>query len=106
MTMTLTLDLKSTLPTDSTAGTLVGRVWRPDIGPSVAAIRNDGVFDISRAFATMRDLCEPPDRAPGVASAKGERIGDLGAILPNPVEAARDAARPWLLAPIDLPGGK
>src|ERR1044072_4571468 len=102
MTMTLTLDLKSTLPTDSTAGTLVGRVWRPDIGPSIVAIRNDGVFDISRAFATMRDLCESADPAAGVAAATGERIGDLSAILDNAFEEKPDTAKPWLLAPIDL----
>jgi fumarylacetoacetate (FAA) hydrolase family protein len=100
--MTLSIDPASTLPTDATAGTLVGRVWRPDIGPSVAAIRHDGVFDISRAFATMRDLCESADPAAGVAGAKGERVGDLAAILANTVEPARDPAKPWLLAPIDL----
>jgi fumarylacetoacetate (FAA) hydrolase family protein len=96
------LDPKSTLPTDSTAGTLVGRVWRPGIGPSVVAIRRDGVFDISRAFATVRDLCEAPDPAAAVASATGERIGDLAAILANTDEAGRDAGKPHLLAPIDL----
>ncbi len=100
--MAMTIDEKSTLPIDSTAGTLVGRVWRPDIGPSVVVIRADGVFDISRAFATMRDLCESDDPAAGVASAKGERIGDLAAILANTIEAGRDATKPWLLAPIDL----
>ena len=96
------ISVQSTLPTDSTAGTLVGRVWRPDVGPSVVAIRNDGVFDISRAFATMRDLCESADPAGGVAAATGERIGDLSAILANTVEANRNATKPWLLAPIDL----
>ena len=100
--MNLSVDPKSTLPTDSTAGILVGRVWRPDIGPSVAAIRNDGVFDISHAFATMRDLCESADPAAGVAGATGERIGDLSGILANTVEATRDTNKPWLLAPIDL----
>ena len=88
--MTLKIDITSTLPTDSTSGTLVGRVWRPGIGPSVVAIRSNGVFDISRAFATMRDLCESADPAAGVAAAQGERIGDLAAILANTVETARD----------------
>src|SRR5215475_11571200 len=89
--MPLALDTASTLPSDATAGTLVGRVWRPDLaGPSVVAVRGDGVFDISRAFATMRDLCESPDPAGAVAAAKGERIGDLAAILANTDETARD----------------
>ncbi len=101
--MTLQLDLTSTLPTDSTSGTLVGRVWRPDVaGPSVVAIRHEGVFDISRAFPTMRDLCEADDPAAGAAAVKGERIGDLAAILANTDESKRDTGKPWLLAPIDL----
>src|ERR1041384_2757897 len=97
------LDIKSTLPIDSTAGTLVGRVFRPEFGgPSVVAIRADGVFDISRSFATMRDLCESPDPEAAVAGAHADRIGDLAAILANTVEDKRDAKTPWLLAPIDL----
>src|SRR5207253_10691693 len=51
---------------------------------------------------TMRDLCESPDPAAGTAAAKGERIGDLAAILANTTEDRRDAGNPWLLAPIDL----
>ena len=101
--MTLQLDPTSTLPTDSTAGTLVGRVWRPELGgPSVVTIRHDGVFDISRSFATMRDLCESPDPAAAVAGAHADRIGDLAAILANTTEDKRNPNKPWLLAPIDL----
>ncbi len=101
--MTLTLDPTSTLPTDFPAATLVGRVWRPELaGPSVVAIRTDGVFDISRSFATMRDLCEAPDPAASAAGAHADRIGDLGAILANTAEDKRDPDKPWLLAPIDL----
>jgi len=97
------LDLSSTLPTDGTAGTLVGRVWRPELaGPSVVVIRADGVFDISKSFATVRDLCESADPAAGVAAAKAERIGDVAAILANTDESKRDAKKPWLLAPLDL----
>ena len=97
------IDPKSTLPTDSTAGTLVGRVWRPELGgPSVVAIRQDGVFDISRSFPTMRDLTEAPDPAAGVAGAHADRIGDLSGILANTDETKRDQKKPWLLAPIDL----
>jgi fumarylacetoacetate (FAA) hydrolase family protein len=101
--MTLQIDVATTLPTDGTAGTLVGRVHRSDLGgPSVVAIRQDGVFDISKSFATMRDLCESADPAAGVAAAKGEKIGDLAAILANTLEDKRDPKKPWLLAPLDL----
>jgi fumarylacetoacetate (FAA) hydrolase family protein len=99
----MSLDFKSTLPTDATAGTLVGRVWRPELGgPSVVAVRADGVFDISRSFATMRDLAESPDPAASVAGAHAHRIGDLAAILANTAEDKRDTTAPHLLAPIDL----
>src|SRR5437763_6804456 len=97
------LDVETTLPTDSTSGILVGRVWRPELGgPSVIAIRPDGVFDISRSWPTMRDLCESPDPAASVAGAHADRIGDLEAILSNTPEETRDRNKPWLLAPIDL----
>ena len=101
--MTLSLSPKDTLPTDATSGTLVGRVWRPELaGPSVVAIRQDGVYDISRSFPTMRDLCESPDPAASVSGAHADRIGDLAAILANTPEGKRDPKAPHLLAPIDL----
>ena len=96
------IDTKSTLPTDSTSGTLVGRVWRPDIGPSVVSIRADGVYDISRSWPTVRDLCESPDPSASVAGAHADRIGDLGDILTNTAEDKRDPGKPYLLSPIDL----
>jgi fumarylacetoacetate (FAA) hydrolase family protein len=93
----------ATLPTDGTAGALAGRVWRPDVmGPSVVAVRADGVIDISRSANTMRDLCEQPDAAQLVRSATGERIGSLEEILANTPELHRDSRKPWLLAPTDL----
>lgn len=93
----------STLPKDGAAGALAGRVWRPDVlGPSVVAVRADGVHDISRHAATMRDLCEAPDPAQIVREAKGERIGALADILANTPEAGRNQNKSWLLAPVDL----
>jgi fumarylacetoacetate (FAA) hydrolase family protein len=98
----MNLDTKSTLPADSTSGTLVGRVWRPELaGPSVVVIRADGVFDISRSFPTMRDLAEAPDPAAAVAGAHADRFSDLAALLAN-TEDRRDRHKPFLLAPIDL----
>src|SRR5213079_2306054 len=98
----MNLDPKTTLPTDSTAGTLVGRVWRPELdGPSVVAIRADGVFDIARSFPTMRDLCEAPDPAAAVAGAHADRFTDLATLLAN-TEDRRDSNKPFLLGPIDL----
>ena len=93
----------ATLPADGWAGALAGRVWRPDVeGPSVVALRADGVYDVSAAFATSRDLCEAPGAASALRAAKGERLGSLEDILANTPLESRDANRPWLLAPIDL----
>jgi fumarylacetoacetate (FAA) hydrolase family protein len=93
----------ATLPADGWAGALAGRVWRPDVeGPSVVALRADGVYDVSAAFATSRDLCEAPGAASALRAAKGEHLGSLEDILANTPVESRDANRPWLLAPIDL----
>jgi fumarylacetoacetate (FAA) hydrolase family protein len=101
--MTLvTVTARETLPVDG-AGALAGRVWRPDVhGPSVVAIRAEHVVDISRAFPTMRDLCEAPDPAGALRDAEGDPLGMLDPILANTWPADRDASKPWLLAPIDL----
>lgn len=93
----------ATLPEDGTAGALAGRVWRPELnGPSVVAIRDDGVYDISQAAPTMRDLAEHADPAAVVRNADGPRIDDLDMILANTPQQARASRKPWLLAPIDL----
>ena len=100
--MTFTLAPETTLPADGLTGTLVGRVQRPGLGPSVAAIRDGGVFDVTAAFPTTADLFDLADPASAIAAIPGGRIGDLAAILANSVETARNPARPYLLSPIDV----
>src|SRR5688500_14003986 len=91
------------LPGDGAVGALAGRVWRPELeGPSVVAIRESGVFDVSRAFPTMRDLCEADDPAAALAGVAGERIGPVEEVLANTPPDSRDRSKPWLLAPNDL----
>jgi fumarylacetoacetate (FAA) hydrolase family protein len=90
------------LPNDARAA-LMGRVWRPDVaGPSVVAVRPDGVFDITAQFPTSSHLAATADPARALRAATGERIGDVDALLANTPTDTRDRAKPWLLAPIDL----
>jgi fumarylacetoacetate (FAA) hydrolase family protein len=91
------------LPQDAADATLAGRVWRPDIsGPSVVAIRDNAVWDVSRTIPTVRDLCEAPDPASTLRSATGGSLGSLDEILANTPPETRDPAKPHLLSPIDL----
>ena len=100
---TLELREETTLPADRFAGALAGRVWRPDVGgPAVVAIRENGVFDISTAFPTMRDLCEAPSPAQALSTAEGSRIGALTDILINTPRDSHVSGGPRVLAPIDL----
>ncbi len=91
------------LPDDAERAILVGRVWRPDRdGPSVVALRDLELVDISAAAPTMRDLCEAPEPTGPAHDADGEPIGLLDDILANTPPEKRDPGRPWLISPIDL----
>ncbi len=97
------LNAATTLPDDAAASALAGRAWRPDMaGPCIVTVHGGEVFDISRAFPTIRDLCEVEDPAKALQLAKGEPIGKVDHILANTPPGRRDAGKPWLLAPVDL----
>ncbi|MFC4171054.1 fumarylacetoacetate hydrolase family protein [Microvirga sp. GCM10011540] len=96
------VDLAEVLPADRFEGALAGRIWRPGIGPSVVAIRNDGVIDISSSCATMSELAAADDPARTLKNAEGERVGALEDILANTPPDRRDSSKPWFLAPVDL----
>jgi fumarylacetoacetate (FAA) hydrolase family protein len=99
----ITLSSKDVLPEDGTRGTLVGRIFLPDVGgPAVAAIRDSGVFDVSARFPTVSALAEENDPTAALRATKGERIGDLDALVANTPPDLRDPNKPWLLAPVDL----
>ena len=96
--------LHQVLPQDGLAGTLVGRVWRAGMpaGPAVVVVRPDGVFDLSKHFATMSTLLETDQPAQAVRSVAGEFLCSVDALLDNSKAEGQDPAVPWLLAPCDL----
>lgn len=80
-------------------GTYVGRVERPGIGPSLVALRDRRVIDItSREAPTMRDLLERDDRLAFLTGVQGEDLGSLEEINTNTLK--EDGPR-WL-APCDF----
>jgi fumarylacetoacetate (FAA) hydrolase family protein len=99
-----TLTAASFLPDDGCAGTLVARIWSDGAapGPSVAAIRADGVYDLSVHYPTMSSLLEMPQPAEAAREAPGRRVCSLDELLANGDAARRDVRHPFLLAPCDL----
>jgi fumarylacetoacetate (FAA) hydrolase family protein len=101
--MPLDVSAAFALPDDSEVATLVGRIWRPELGgPSVVALRGVELVDISAAVPTVRDLCEAPEPAALARDVKGEPVGTLAEVLANTPRATRDPGKPFLLAPVDL----
>ncbi|MDH3663997.1 MAG: fumarylacetoacetate hydrolase, partial [Alphaproteobacteria bacterium] len=98
--MDAVLTPEAALPADGLRGTLVGRVEHAS-GPAVVAIREDGVFDLSAAAATMTDLLDADDPV-ALARQGGENLGDVEKILVNSAHDRRDPGTPRFLAPIDL----
>lgn len=81
---------------------LVGRIWRPGLGPALVTVRGEDVVDITSPTApTMRDLLELDDPAGRLHAMPGETICTLAELAAASVEsAAADDLR--LLAPPDL----
>ena len=92
------------LPDDRFAGSLVARIWVPGelSGPAVAAIREDGIFELSEEFPTMSTLLESADPAGSVRAIPGRFVCTLNALLENSLAVTRDISQAFLLAPCDL----
>ncbi|HWK63347.1 MAG TPA: fumarylacetoacetate hydrolase family protein [Rhizobiaceae bacterium] len=84
-------------------GIFIGRISSPAGGhPLVVTVRAGDLVDItSRQAPTVRDICEMEDPAAYVRQAQGRAVGRLDDIEANSFEA-RDAAKPFLLSPVDL----
>ncbi|OUL98000.1 fumarylacetoacetate hydrolase family protein [Variovorax sp. JS1663] len=104
--MPATLSPSASLPHDANRATLVGRLWQPDVGPTVVAVHDGGLHELSRLAPTVSQLLELDDPVGAVRQALRDndapRIAALDMALGNSDEAKRDPARPWLLAPCDL----
>ena len=69
----------------------------------MVALRHDGVYDITRAFATMRDLCETRSPAAAVAGGRKASASALSRTFsPTRRRPRAIPAKPWFLAPNDL----
>ncbi len=101
--MTSFLDETAQVLPQEPDGAYAARIFRPDLGgPSVVAVRDGRVIDVTARFPTMRDLCEEADPAASLHDAAGEDLGDFSTIVANTPVETRDTSRPWLLAPADL----
>ncbi|HEX6080588.1 MAG TPA: fumarylacetoacetate hydrolase, partial [Methylomirabilota bacterium] len=98
------LTARDCVPRDAGDALLVGRAWLPaEDGPAVVAVRGDEVVDLTRRWPTTSRLLNEATPAEVRAALKAAPVvGALEALAGNSVEGARDAARPWLLAPADL----
>jgi fumarylacetoacetate (FAA) hydrolase family protein len=99
----VTLSVQESLPQDGDA-LLVGRAWLPsEEGPAVIGVRGADAVDVTRTYATVSHLlnvARPAEIRSAIRQAPS--VGRLDALVTNSVEGARDAAKPWLLAPCDL----
>ena len=95
------LSPEQALPQDPDA-VLVGRVFRPGVGPSLITVRGGVVHDITAHGPTMSDLLEREDAAAVARDGEGEALGSVEALLDNSHADRRHDDEPVLLAPNDL----
>ena len=102
---TISLSVENTLPEDGLRdGSFVGRVWLPgaDGGPTPVLVADDGVFDLSAVAPTLAGLLAMENPSDAARAGKGERLGEVGAVIANSAHQDRDDGQPYFLAPSDL----
>ena len=97
------MPLSNDLPVDLDRALLVGRVWRPAPidGPSVVAVRDGQVVDLTAIVPTLADLLDRPDRLDIARHGEGESLGPASELLRRSLAGAAGEG-PTLLAPCDL----
>jgi fumarylacetoacetate (FAA) hydrolase family protein len=89
------------LPQDLATGTFALRLATPE-GPVVMALHRGAGFDMTPAFGTCSAWLNSEDPVGAIRTRGVPAMLDLPGALTNAHHAGRDAAKPWLLAPIDL----
>lgn len=91
------------LPADTDRATLVGRVWRADLGgPTPVAVRGADLVDLSAHATTLAELLDRPDAVAIARHAPGLTLAPVQAVLTQALGAAEASTLPRLLAPCDL----
>jgi fumarylacetoacetate (FAA) hydrolase family protein len=89
------------LPEDWRDGCFAARVMTKE-GPSAVAVLRGAAFDMTPAFGTVSAWLNEADPIATIRTRGVPMPIDLPAALANSAHATRDAAKPWLLAPVDL----
>jgi len=92
---------RTCLPADFAQGHFAARVMTAD-GPCIVGFVCGAAFDMTPAFGTMSRWLEQDTPATAIRRNGAPVAIELDALLANSAHDARDPARPWLLAPIDL----
>ena len=98
--------MNTSLPVDSTQALLIARVWQPGAGPTLVAVTESTVQDLSTLAPTCSELLDLPDAAARVrqclADSSAKPLASTAAVLANSDAANRDPQAPWFMAPCDL----
>ncbi len=97
----LPIDVSAILPADHAEAALAGRVMTVD-GPCVVVVRDGRAQDVTASFPTIAHLLNADDPVAALRGATGPDLGSVAELAANADEAARDSAKPWLLAPVDI----
>src|SRR5690606_12888155 len=96
-----TEEVRLMLPNSPETAKLVGRIWRPGIGPSVVILRAGAVIDVTESVVSMADFLDN-DPAARFDTLTGETIGTPDDLVLDPAEMGYHGTRPCLLAPCDF----
>ncbi|MBT4687293.1 MAG: fumarylacetoacetate hydrolase family protein [Rhodospirillaceae bacterium] len=111
---TLSITAANTLPAGGLQGCFVGRIWLPmrsggtpgakgaKAGPTPVLVADDGVYDLSATSPTLSGLLAMDDPAAAARDGKGEKLGEVTAVLANSAYQDQDQDQPYFLAPSDL----